>query len=178
MVIAPQPRIPTYRNTGAKSRPGWLLRCWLVQKIRLDRLTIRPLYARSSISQARTTASQLIWTSRLTVGRLHGAVCPRTEQRKELLLRGTSAQSRYLVAAQRQGHRMVGAVAGSCRRRRNAGPNSGVRWSSRLGAAPSAENRPPCLIEQRCAGLPASTLCFGQATVYGDSALGKLVAVI
>src|SRR5262249_24548956 len=39
-----------------------------------------------SIAQARTTSSQLIWTSRFTVGRLQRAVCPRTEQREELLL--------------------------------------------------------------------------------------------
>src|SRR5215831_15386419 len=116
MVIAPQPRIPTYRNTGAKSRPGWLLRCWLVQKIRLDRLTIRPLYARSSISQARTTASQLIWTSRLTVGRLHGAVCPRTEEREELLLPcGHLHKAGTWWLLRDRGHRRVGAVAGSYR---------------------------------------------------------------
>jgi hypothetical protein len=63
----------------------------------------------------------------------------------------------------------------------NAGPNSGLPWSSRLGAAPSAENRLIHHVSSTYKGVlasPPAGFALGRQKGYGDCALGKLVAVI
>jgi hypothetical protein len=88
------------------------------------------------------TGPNISITANLDFGRLQRAVCPRTQQREELLVPcGHLPKPVPDGCSETGGTGLVGAVAGSYRRSRNAGPNGGLRWSSRLGAAPSAENR-------------------------------------